>query len=191
MKNRILLIIVLSVVWIVAFYFYNRITIKENSTNEHIKDSTYTKHDTIKDTVYLKKPVPVYRDTGSYKLTVLPADTQAILKALNQLNELRVYNRPVIDNDSLKVSIIDTVQYNELGAGKATFWMTRKTITHTITTTKTVNPSHALFIGVNATYADRLYIAPSITYQTDRHQVFLSATDKIFTIGYNYQVFKR
>ena len=191
MKRIILLIVSLSVVWLVAFYFYRTVIESGNLPHPQTKDSIVVKYDTIRDTVIIEKQRPVYRDTGSYRITVIPADTQAILKAINQLNELRVYNRPVIDNDSLKVSITDTVQYNELGTGKATFWMTRKTVTHTITTTKIVNPSRALFIGINATYADRLYVAPSITYQTDRHQVFLSATDKIFTIGYNYQIFKR
>lgn len=190
MKNILFFIISIIAVWGLSFLSYS-IFVSDEKITEEKNDSIFVKYDTIRDTVIVKKPVPFFRDTGTYKLIRLPSDTAAILKALNRLNELRVYKRSIVNNDSLQVAIIDTVQYNELRGAAVTYAMNKKTVTITKTITRTVNPNYTLLIGASVTFTDRPVIAPSVGVQIGRNQVFLSATDKIFMVSYNYQIFKR
>lgn len=149
------------------------------------------KYDTLTDTLVVEKPVPVFRDTGTYKITRLPADTHAIIEALNKCSELKVYKRTLINDSSLNVVVVDTVQHNEIQASKVYYDFNRKTIISTQIQDVVKNPAHALYIGVSAASIPDVQIMPTVIYTSGRHAVQVSANKNIFLVSYNYLIFSK
>lgn len=149
------------------------------------------KYDTIVDTIHFKKPVPVYRDSVTYQIVELPADTQTIIAALNRLNTLNVYQRQLVNDSLLQVTITDSVQFNELKGGSVEYKYHQKTIQQTVIQEVEKKQKYAILIGVSAVSSGKTMLIPSVGCQFSNSQVFLSGNNEFFTITYNYKIFKR
>ena len=192
MKNLLFNSIVIFICGFLLSLVFYQTFLEHEPEPEIIKhDSIITKYDTIHDTTTIRKPYPVFRDTGTFKIVRLPADTAAILSVLNDYNEMKVYRRQVIKNDALQVTIQDTVHRNSLFAGVVTYDMFKKTSVQYIINEKIRPPKHSLYIGVQSALCDTLHIAPVISYQTGRHAFDISGNQKYFSVSYKYLIFSK
>lgn len=187
MKTARDIILLLISLWFLGYSAYN-LFFRPVQKVEIIRTVQY---DTIFDTVILKKPIPVFRDTGTYRIVRLPSDTIAILNALNRLNELKVYRRLLVNDSLLQVSITDSVQFNELQGGMVEYQYQQKTIKETVIQEVEKKDKYSLYIGITAGYSDRTILVPSVGLQKAGHQLFFSVNDKMLLVSYNYQIFKR
>ena len=187
MKTGRNLILLFSGIWLIGYGAYN-LFFRPVQKVEIVKVIEY---DTITDTLYLPKPIPFFRDTGTYKIVRLPADTIAILAAINRLNTLNVYKRQLVSDSLLQVTITDSVQFNELQGGRVEYQYQQKTIKETVIQEVNKKDKYSLYIGIAAGYSDRTILLPSVGLQKAGHQLFFSGNDKMLLVSYNYQIFKR
>jgi len=130
-----------------------------------IKSDTITKIDTIKVIVEKKfdKPKPIkIIDAGG-------------------INEVQIYSRPLI-NDSLgSLTLIDSVQHNQLKGYSIQGFINTICKTKTITNTITTPQTNKVFVGLNFAYTpiiNKLAIVPVIT--------LVGKNDYSYSVGYDF-----
>jgi hypothetical protein len=110
---------------------------------------TTVTHDTIPGDsvpyeVLLKKPYPVYRDTGSTKWKYEKVDTCQILQNYYAEN----YYQDTLKNDTSALIVLnDMVTENQLQARKLTFQNRRATVINTTINNYGELPTHKIYIG--------------------------------------------
>lgn len=155
MKTRLtpLLIIVILGFAVLAYQEYQEVKRLKSVTNK--TDVKFLHGDTLRDTIPIKEPIVIYRDTGSIRyLDAIRKDSSRIdsAKLLADYAMLRTYRNELFNNDSLGSLVLSsTVQYNRLSNLSYEFVPIHKVITKELVRIGEQDPKVIPFIGVGIT----------------------------------------
>jgi hypothetical protein len=122
--------------------------------------------DSIPYEVLLKKPYPVYRDTGSTKWKYEKVDTCQILKNYYAEN---FYQDTLKDDTSALIVVNDIVTENQLQERKLTFQNRRATVINTTITNIGEIPRNKFFVGLAIGRSlNNFAVGPSILFVTKK-----------------------
>lgn len=131
--------------------------------------------DSVPYTVLLKKPYPVYRDTGSTKWKFEKVDTSQILKDYFATN----YYQDTLKNDTSALIVLnDVVTENQLMQRKLTFQNRRATVINTTITNIGETPRNKIYVGVGlgnsiANFSDNtLMLTANVLWTTKRRWAY-------------------